>query len=186
MVCLFFIPIVVFLPIFVEEKVWIRSNDIDSGIGEWTLFAFIVGYPSIFVIFYTCRCILGVLPSEVKAMAFPIAVYVFIFVAIPLGIVEPLTAEKFIYLTSDSALILRAIVLGLPSSLAGSAIAVLIFRVGAVWEWFHSLRIEQSIKHDIADFFKNLQPYVVIIPVALFVWSLIVLLTWESKKPALS
>ena len=43
---------------------------------------------------------------------------------------EPLTAEKFIYLTSDSALILRAIVLGLPSSLAGSAIAVLVFRVG--------------------------------------------------------
>ena len=74
---LFFIPIIVFLPIFVEEKVWIRSNDIDSGIGEWTLFAFIVGYPSIFVIFYLCRCIVNVLPSEVKAMGFPIAVYFF-------------------------------------------------------------------------------------------------------------
>ena len=76
---LFFIPIVVFLPIFVEEKVWIRNNDIDSGIGEWTLFAFIVGYPSIFVIFYTWRCIANVLPSEVKAMGFPIAVYFFFF-----------------------------------------------------------------------------------------------------------
>ena len=95
---------------------------------------------------------------------------------------EPLTAEKFIYLTSDSALILRAIVLGLPSSLAGSAIAVLVFRVGAVWDWFHSLRIEQSIKHDIANFFKNLQPYVVLIPIALFIWSLIILLMWESKN----
>ena len=179
---LFFIPIVVFLPIFVEEKVWIRNNDIDSGIGEWTLFAFIVGYPSIFVIFYTWRCIANVLPSEVKAMGFPIAVYFFFFVVIPLGIVEPLTAEKFIYLTSDSALILRAIVLGLPSSLAGSAIAVLVFRVGAVWDWFHSLRIEQSIKHDIANFFKNLQPYVVLIPIALFIWSLIILLMWESKN----
>ena len=113
---LFFIPIVVFLPIFVEEKTWIRSNDIDSGIGEWTLFAFIVGYPGIFVIFYTSRCIVNVLPSEVKAMAFPVALYFFFCGNIPLGIVEPLTAEKFIYLTSDSALILRAIVLGLPSS----------------------------------------------------------------------
>ena len=45
-------------------------------------------------------------------MGKPVGIYFFIFVIIPLGIVEPLTAEKFIYLTSDSALILRAIVLG--------------------------------------------------------------------------
>ena len=84
---LFFIPIVVFLPIFVEEKVWIRNNDIDSGIGEWTLFAFIVGYPSIFVIFYTWRCIANVLPSEVRQWVFLLQ-FISFFLVIPLGIVE--------------------------------------------------------------------------------------------------
>jgi len=181
----FFVPIVIFLPIFVEEKAWIRANDIDSGIGEWTLLAFIVGYPSIFLLFYTTRSIMQVLPSEVKSMGTPVGIYFFIFIVVPLGIVEPFTAEKYIYLTPDSALILRAIVLGLPCSLAGSALTVLFFRGTQWWAWIHSLRIELSIKRSIAHFFKTAQPYTVIIPLALFIWAAITLMTWESKDQRL-
>ena len=182
---LFFIPIVVLLPIYIEEKAWIRSNDIDSGVGEWSLFAFIVGYPSLFVIFYTVRSILAVLPSEVKAMGRPVGIYFFIFVVIPLGVVEPLTADKFIYLSSDSALILRAIVLGLPCSLAGSTFAVFFFRGTHWWVWIHSLRIEMSIKIAVANFLKKVQPYIVIIPIILLIWSSITVMTWEGKDQRL-
>ena len=183
----FFVPIVILLPIYVEEINWIRSQDIDAGVGESTMFAFIVGYPSFFVLFHVVRLFVNVMPNAIKAIAKPAGLYFLVFVVIPLGIVEPLVVEKYIYLSKDSSLLLRAIVLGLPSSLGGVFVSVLVLRVGDWWKWVHTLRLEGPIQTSLAYALKRVLVYAGFIPLILFLYSLAIFSFWEIKdQPALT
>ena len=178
----FFVPVVILLPIYVEEIAWIRAQDLDSGIGENTLIAVIYGYPSFFTLFYCTRLLVNVLPASVKAVAMPAAIYLFIFVILPLGIIEPLVVEKYIYLSADTALLLRAIVYGLPSSLGGVLFSLMVLRTDSWWRWLHRLRIEESVQHNLVRALIKLLPYVIIIPIGLLVYGMLLLANWEDKN----
>ena len=90
---LFWIPVLALFPIYYQLGDEIAAADFDpsQGISLRVVNAFMLGYPSTFVMFYVTRLIWGIIPAPVKSTFPTVGLHFFIFVVVPLGVLAPVS-----------------------------------------------------------------------------------------------